>query len=82
MPLDPTYYLRAARIYKIFSVFFLFVGLCMFFVFYTENIDGRLLEALKEPYTLFWIIFAFSPAIILSQLSYNAFKKYKSTKSR
>ena len=72
----PDHYLKEARLYRFLSVVFLISGLGAFFMYYLENIDGRLFQALTEFYTLFWLLFAFGPAAILSQLSYVAYRKY------
>ena len=82
MARKPDQYLKEARFYRFLSVVFLVCGLGAFFMYYMQNIDGRLFQALTEFYTLFWLLFAFGPAAVLSQLSYVSYRRYLNAVSK
>lgn len=43
---------------------------------YVKNVDGRLVEALQNPLTIFIFLVPFAPAAVLSLLADRAEKKY------
>lgn len=57
------------KILKFFAASFALMGLVVFLVLYFRNIDGRLFEALSNPFTIVMIVFPFLPAVVLSWLA-------------
>lgn len=69
------FYIKA-RFYNICALFFAIIGVILCIMIYVNKIEGRLLEALKEPVLVLILIVPFAPAIFLSFLSRRAEKKY------
>lgn len=76
-PLNPKNFLVKAKLYRFASYLFLAIGIVAFGMLYVKNLDGRLMEALREPSTILIFVMPFLPAIILSLLGIKADKKYR-----
>jgi len=76
-PANPKEYLIKAKFYKGVSLLFVVLGLVVFMILYMANIEGRLMEALKNPFTLGIFLLPFLPAAVLSFMADNYEKKYK-----
>lgn len=70
-------YLIKAKLYRFVSLFFVTLGVLIFCVMYVQNVEGRLIEALKDPMTIFIFLVPFIPAAVLTFLADSAEKKYK-----
>lgn len=75
-PANPKEYLIRSKFYKAASIVFIVIGLIAFMVLYVANVEGRVMEALKNPVTILFFIIPFLPAIVLSMLSSKNEKKY------
>jgi uncharacterized membrane protein len=69
-------YLMQARLYRLMSTLFVMAGLLIFIIMYLKNVEGRLLEALRDPYTVIMVFFPFAPAVVLSFLAKSSENKY------
>lgn len=76
-PLNPKNFLVKAKLYRFASYMFLAIGIVAFGMLYVKNLDGRLMDALREPSTILIFVMPFLPAIILSLLGMKADKKYR-----
>lgn len=65
-----------AKVYRFASLLFVTIGIILFCVMYVKNVDGRLVEALRNPLTIFIFLVPFVPAAVLSFLADRAEKKY------
>lgn len=65
-----------AKVYRFTSLLFVTIGIILFCVMYVKNVDGRLVEALRNPGTIFIFLVPFVPAAVLSFLADRAEKKY------
>ena len=70
-------YLIKSKLYRIVSLVFVAIGVLIFAIMYIQNIEGRLMQALKEPATIAIFLVPFVPAAIMSMLADSAEKKYK-----
>ena len=68
--------LLQAKIYKFMTLLFALLGGLIFLILYLNNIEGRLLEAMKEPQTILFILIPFAPAFVLSLITKSKEKKY------
>lgn len=57
---------------RAFAVVAALVGLAIFAVLYFKKIDGNLVEAMSDPWTLVVVLFPFLPAVVLSFLAERA----------
>ncbi len=73
----PQEYLIKAKVYRFVSLLFVTLGIFIFCVMYIQNVEGRLVEALKEPMTIAVFLIPFFPAAVLTYLADSAEKKYK-----
>lgn len=73
---NPREYMIRAKFYRGVSMVFVVLGLIVFMILYIANIEGRLLEALKNPFTIGIFIIPFLPAAVLSILADKNEKKY------
>lgn len=73
----PQEYLIKAKLYRFTSILFVIIGFFIFIGLYSKSIDGRLVEALKEPKTIFIFIAPFLPAVIMNFVADKAEKKYQ-----
>jgi glucan phosphoethanolaminetransferase (alkaline phosphatase superfamily) len=69
-------YLVKSKLYRFVSILFAVLGVLVFAVLYVKNVEGRVLEALKDPMIILLFIVPFLPAVCLSFLSNSAEKKY------
>lgn len=76
-PSNPKEFLVKAKLYRFASYMFLAIGIVAFGMLYVKNLDGRLMDALREPSTILIFVMPFLPAIILSLLGIKADKKYR-----
>ncbi len=74
---NPKRFLVKAKLYRFAAYLFLAIGIVAFGMLYIKNLDGRLMEALREPSTILIFVMPFLPAIILSLLGMKADKKYR-----
>ena len=75
-PVNPKEYLIKAKFYRVVSYIFIALGFVIFMILYAANVEGRLMEALKNPFTIGMFIVPFLPAAVLSILSDRNEKKY------
>lgn len=81
-PVNPKEYLIKSKFYRAVSLVFVVIGLIAFLMLYIANVEGRVMEALKNPVTILFFIIPFLPAIVLSMLASKNEKKYlKATES-
>lgn len=76
-PVNPNEFLIKAKFYKAVSLVFVVIGLGVFMMLYVNIVEGRLMEALKNPFTLGIFIIPFIPAAVLSFISDRNDKKYQ-----
>lgn len=70
-------YLIKSKVYRFMSLLFVTLGIFIFCVMYIQNVEGRLVEALKDPMTIAIFLIPFFPAAVLTYLADGAEKKYK-----
>lgn len=70
-------YLIKSKLYRFVSYFFVGLGLLVFCILYVQNVEGRLLQALKHPMIVAVFLVPFFPAIVLTLLADRAEKKYQ-----
>ena len=70
-------YLIKSKLYRFVSLLFVTLGVLIFCVMYVQNVEGRLIEALKDPMTILLFLVPFIPAAILTLLADGAEKKYR-----
>ena len=75
-PVNPKEYLIKAKFYRGVSYVFVVLGLIVFMILYVANVEGRLMEALKNPFTIGMFIIPFLPAAVLSIIADRNDKKY------
>lgn len=73
----PQEYLIKAKLYRFVSYIFVALGLFVFAVMYVKNVEGRLMEALRDPMIILLFLVPFFPAVVLTILADGADKKYK-----
>lgn len=73
---NPKEYLIKSKLYKGASIVFVILGLIVFMILYISNVEGRVLEALRNPFTLLMFVVPFLPAIVLSMVASKNEKKY------
>lgn len=74
---SPAEYLVKAKLYRFTSLLFVTIGIFVFCVMYVQNIEGKLLQALKDPMTISVFLVPFIPAAVLTFLADSAEKKYR-----
>lgn len=70
-------YLIKSKLYRFMSLLFVTLGIFIFCALYIQNVEGRLVEALKDPMTVFIFLLPFVPAAVLTILADSAEKKFK-----
>lgn len=65
-----------AKLYRTFSLVFVTIGIFMFCFLYISQVEGRLLEALRDPYTIMVFLIPFLPAAVLTWIADRFEKKY------
>lgn len=73
----PHEYLIKSKLYRFMSLLFVTLGIFIFCALYIQNVEGRLVEALKDPMTVFIFLLPFIPAAVLTMLADSAEKKFK-----
>jgi hypothetical protein len=77
MPANETRQLLVkAKLYRTFSLIFVTIGIFMFCFLYISQVEGRLLEALRDPYTIMVFLIPFMPAAVLTWIADRFEKKY------
>ena len=66
MRLQARVLLIKTRLYRFFALAFAFTGLLVFLYLYFKNVEGHLLEALRNPLFVFILLVPFMPAAILA----------------
>lgn len=70
-------YLIKSKLYRFVSLLFITIGIFVFCVMYVQNVEGKLMQALKDPMIISVFLIPFIPAAVLSFLADSAEKKYK-----
>ncbi len=73
---DARQFLMKAKLYRTFSLVFVTIGIFMFCFLYISQVEGRLLEALRDPYTIMIFLIPFMPAAVLTWIADRFEKKY------
>ncbi len=68
--------LQKAKLYRTFSLVFVTVGIFVFCFMYINNVDGRLMQALRDPFTIGIFMIPFLPAAVLTFIADRFEKKY------
>ena len=68
--------LQKAKLYRTFSLVFVTVGIFVFCFMYINNVDGRLMQALRDPFTIGIFMIPFLPAAVLTYVADRFEKKY------
>ncbi len=68
--------LQKSKLYRTFSLVFVTLGIFVFCFMYVNNVDGRLMDALKDPTTIGIFLIPFLPAAALSFIADRYEKKY------
>ncbi len=58
-----------ARVYRVFAMVFVIVGLLVFIQLYLTKVEGRLAEAIRDPFMVTIFLVPFLPAAVLSLLA-------------
>ncbi|HNQ91956.1 MAG TPA: hypothetical protein PKI93_03385 [Alphaproteobacteria bacterium] len=78
----PQEYLIKSKVYRFTSLLFVTIGILVFCILYVQNVDGRFLEAIRDPFTVSIFLVPFIPAAIMTFLADRAEKKYKDLSGR
>lgn len=70
-------YLIKSKLYRFMSLVFVTLGIGVFCVLYVQNVEGKLMQALKDPMIITIFLVPFFPAAVLTFLADSAEKKYK-----
>lgn len=70
-------YLVKSKLYRFMSLLFVTLGIFVFCAMYVQNVEGRLVQALKDPMTISVFLIPFFPAAVLSFLADSCEKKYR-----
>ncbi len=70
-------YLIKSKLYRFMSLLFVTLGIFIFCALYIQNVEGRLIQALKDPMTIFIFLVPFIPAAVLTVLADGAEKKFR-----
>jgi len=68
--------LQKSKLYRTFSLVFVTIGIFVFCFMYVNNVDGRLLQALRDPFTIGIFMIPFLPAAALTYVADRFEKKY------
>jgi hypothetical protein len=74
---SPQEYLVKSKLYRFMSLLFVTLGIFVFCALYIQNVEGRLVEALKDPMTIAIFLLPFVPAAVLTILADSAEKKFR-----
>lgn len=75
-PTDPRELLIKSKLYRTFSLIFVTIGIFLFCFMYVSNVNGRLMEALRDPFTILTFLIPFLPAAVLTWVADRFEKKY------
>ena len=75
-PVNPKEFLIKSKFYRGVSLVFVVLGIVVFMILYNANVEGRLIEALKTPFTIAMFVVPFLPAAVLSYMASKYEKKY------
>lgn len=75
-PTDPRELLIKSKLYRTFSLVFVTIGIFLFCFMYVSNVNGRLMEALRDPVTILIFLIPFLPAAVLTWIADRFEKKY------
>jgi hypothetical protein len=64
-----------AKIYRFLAGMFAVVGLIIFAIVFTSKFDGKIINALQNPYIVIAMVMPFLPAVVLSFMAAKADKK-------
>ncbi len=70
-------YLVKSKLYRFMSLLFVTIGIFVFCAMYIQNIEGKLLQALRDPMVITVFLIPFFPAAVLTYLADSAEKKYR-----
>lgn len=70
-------YLVKVKLYRFVSLLFVTLGIFIFCIMYVQNVEGKLIQALRDPMTITVFLVPFIPAAVLTFLADSAEKKYK-----
>jgi hypothetical protein len=73
----PAEYLVKSKLYRFMSLLFVTLGIFVFCAMYVQNVEGRLIQALKDPMIISVFLIPFFPAAVLTFLADSCEKKYK-----
>jgi hypothetical protein len=65
-----------SKVYRVLSLAFIMIGLLIFSIQYINNVDGRFLEALRNPEIVLIFLIPFIPAFFLFLIANSYEKKY------
>lgn len=65
-----------AKFYRTFALIFITLGIFIFCFLYISNIEGRLFDALSDPFTISVFLVPFIPAAFLSWMADRLEQKY------
>ena len=74
---DPRELLVKSKLYRFASLLFVTIGIFIFCALYIQNVEGRLMAAIKDPLIILIFVFPFLPEDLLSFLADKAEKKYR-----
>ena len=60
-------YLVRAKLYNFMSLLFVTMGVFVFCVMYVKNVDGQLIQALRDPMVITIFLVPFAPAAVAGQ---------------
>lgn len=75
-PADPRELLVKSKLYRTFSLIFVTIGIFLFCYMYVSNVNGRLMDALREPLTILIFLVPFLPAAVLTWVADRFEKRY------
>lgn len=75
-PADPRELLVKSKLYRTFSLIFVTIGVFLFCYLYVSNVNGRMMEALRDPFTILIFLIPFLPAAVLTWVADRFEKKY------
>lgn len=73
----PHEYFVKSKLYRFMSLLFVTLGIFVFCALYIQNVEGRLMSALKDPMTISIFLLPFFPAAVLTMLADSAEKKFR-----
>ena len=68
--------LAKSKLYRTFSLIFVTIGIFIFCFLYVNNVDGRFMQAMRDPLTIMIFLVPFLPAAALTWIADRFEKKY------